>query len=169
MSGNHILPPRAAPEYPSPARVAGADGRQGAMRVWPAAGTSECGKRLFLERAARDAEIPDARAGKSSRGVGPGNDGVEPDAHVAALSPLKIPRAEEVQTAPGYNFTGMHTDHGKSPKTRHGNKVATQAQLPPLPPAFRRSDVSTFRRVWGSPLLPCPPPVQSLRFHPGEK
>src|SRR5712671_2564431 len=64
-----------------------------------------------------------ARAEKSSRGVCPGHDGVEPDAHVAAQSPLKIPRAEEIQTAPGYNFTGMQMDHGNHQKLAKATKL----------------------------------------------
>src|SRR6266571_1477667 len=107
--------------------------------------TGRAGHRDF-ERAARDAEIPDARAGKSSRGVCPGNDGVEPDAHVAAQSPLKIPRAEEIQTAPGYNFTGMQMDHGNYQKTRQGNKVATQTRVPPTS-SYEAQNETTHHRI----------------------
>src|SRR5260370_923161 len=190
-------------------RIAGADGRPGTTRVWRAAGTSECGQRLFLsaqpgsdgrtrhrcvcpgqqhglcfaswwnaettyassgpsshakqvsfddrtsvipatestgraghrdfERAARDAEIPDARAGKSSRGVCPGHDGVEPDAHVAAQSPLKIPRAEEIQTAPGYNSTGKQMDHGNHQKLAKPTKVPHRLGTPAPHASFPRS------------------------------
>src|SRR5713226_7953841 len=84
-----------------------------------------------FERAARDAEIPNARAGKSSRGVCLGNDGVEPDAHVAAQSPLKIPRAEEIQTAPGYNFTGMQMHHGNHQKLAKATKLPHGLVHPP--------------------------------------
>jgi transposase len=85
--------------------------------------TGRAGHRDF-ERAARDAEIPDARAGKSSRGVCPAHHRVAPDTDVAAQSPLKIPRAEEIQTAPGYIFTGTQMDHGNY------QKLAMATQLP---------------------------------------
>src|SRR5260370_17070012 len=99
-----------------------------------------------FERAARDAEIPDARAEKSSRGVCPGNDGVEPDAHVAAQSPLKIPRAEEIQTAPGYNFTGMQMDHGNHQKLAKATKLPHRLVYPCALQIFLRLRHTQFAR-----------------------
>src|SRR5260370_28412022 len=98
-----------------------------------------------FERAARDAEIPDARAEKSSRGVCPGNDGVEPDAHVAAQSPLKIPRAEEIQTAPGYNFTGMQMDHGNHQKLAKATKLPHRLVSPSGVPQDRATSVPLWQ------------------------
>jgi hypothetical protein len=58
--------------------------------------TGRAGHRNF-ERAARDEAVPDARAAQSGHRICPGNDRVEPDAHVAAYSTRRPLGIEQCQ------------------------------------------------------------------------
>jgi hypothetical protein len=48
-------------------------------------------------------------------------------------SPLKIPRLEEIQTAPGYNFTGTQMDHGNYQKLAMATQLPHRLGYPPKP------------------------------------
>src|SRR6266700_1898680 len=83
--------------------------------------TGRAGHRDF-ERAARNAEIQDARAGKSSRGVCPGHYRVELDTHVAAQPARETFRVEQIHTKRSTTSPDKQMNH----ETHQNSPQATQ-------------------------------------------
>src|SRR5207245_2485058 len=98
-----------------------------------------------LERATRDAAIPDARAWKSSRRVRPRHHRLQPDADVATDATLRTLGTEQSQTPKAYDPEGKQMNH----------------EVPLLPPPRLQLP---HRLVYVPSFLPLQPNLQICPF-----